>query len=69
MCRRCMKEDNITAHHVSFRSQGVDHHPSNLITLCWNCHRLLHDRKIWLYIDEEGNVFFGGSKAGMLGFT
>lgn len=32
-------------HHIVFRSQARNHHePSNLVTLCYGCHRLAHTR-------------------------
>ena len=42
-CRNCGSSDNVSAHHIIFRSQGGDDSLTNLITLCFNCHRKVHD--------------------------
>lgn len=30
-------------HHIKPQSQGADHSPSNLMHLCFECHRWIHD--------------------------
>jgi 5-methylcytosine-specific restriction endonuclease McrA len=35
-------ENRLQIHHVVFRSQGGTHAASNLVTLCFRCHRLVH---------------------------
>ena len=60
-CRSCNRDDGITPHHIFLRSEGRDHHPENLITLCFNCHREIHDGILTLLV-IEGNYFFGGKK-------
>lgn len=66
-CKRCNAEDNLHPHHVIFRSAGRDHNPKNLVTLCARCHRRVHDGLVWIYTDPEGNSFFGGSRADLIG--
>lgn len=65
-CLRCNKTDDLHCHHYVYRSQGGDHHPDNLITLDGHCHRKVHEGKVWIYVDPEGNVFFGGSRSDLL---
>jgi hypothetical protein len=60
-CRRCCGEDFLDCHHVKLRAHGRDHRPSNLITLCSKCHRLLHDGVVWVHM-KDGDAFFGGSR-------
>ena len=47
-CRKCGEEDpeNLTIHHVTPRSQSGEHDPDNLVTLCWRCHRRIHDGEL-----------------------
>jgi len=41
-CRWCGREaENI--HHMKFRSQGGSDNPINLVALCFDCHRKIHD--------------------------
>lgn len=42
-CRVCGSSDNVGAHHIINRSLGGDNALSNLITLCFKCHRQIHD--------------------------
>lgn len=62
-CRRCNDDTEVQLHHIVPRSTFRDHHPDNLIVLCSRCHRAIHDGKIWIYVDDNGNFFFGGSRA------
>jgi len=42
--KRYPKEDHaLHPHHIKFRSQGGSDTEGNLISLCWVCHRKLHD--------------------------
>lgn len=35
-------------HHINYRSEGVDHQPHNLITLCPHHHNVVHgDKRRW----------------------
>ncbi len=47
-CNRQYSEYNhaLQPHHVLFVSQGGDDVKDNLISLCWLCHRKLHDGHI-----------------------
>ena len=45
-CRFCGISKQLTSHHILNRSLGGDDSLHNLITLCFWCHRNLHDGKI-----------------------
>lgn len=45
-CRFCKVKTNLHAHHIKYRSQGGDDSIDNLITLCENCHKAIHNRYI-----------------------
>ena len=47
-CQHCGCYTESPPHHVKHRSQGGDDSMDNLITLCWRCHRGVHDGKIKL---------------------
>ena len=53
----------LSAHHIIFRSQDGDDALSNLITLCFNCHRIAHDGK---YRNEEGERVFVNARVWMI---
>lgn len=47
-CQHCgtqYQEDGhaLHPHHIIFKAQGGKDKESNLVSLCWRCHRLLHD--------------------------
>jgi len=46
-CRCCGSGRNgaLHVHHVMYRSQGGPHEQSNLITLCVDCHMVVHSDK------------------------
>lgn len=44
-CRYCGVTANLHAHHIHYRSEGVDHSEDNLITLCVEHHGLVHSNK------------------------
>jgi 5-methylcytosine-specific restriction endonuclease McrA len=53
-CRYCGTTADLHLHHVHYRSEGVDHGPANLITLCLDHHNLVHsDKRYWQPICEE----------------
>jgi 5-methylcytosine-specific restriction endonuclease McrA len=45
-CRHCCDRSNLHPHHVIFRSQQGPDQLNNLLTLCAQCHRALHDKKL-----------------------
>lgn len=44
-CQSCGTggENRLQLHHIEFRSQGGGHDADNLVTLCFRCHRLVHE--------------------------
>jgi 5-methylcytosine-specific restriction endonuclease McrA len=48
-CQCCGSKSNLEVHHKDLRSQGGDDSEENLITLCVECHSILHG---------GGGVFF-----------
>lgn len=44
-CRWCGTKSGLHLHHINYRSEGVDHSPQNLITLCHSHHSLVHSKK------------------------
>lgn len=51
-CRHCNDRNGIHPHHVIYRSQQGGDKLSNLITLCHQCHRALHDGKLHIEVIE-----------------
>lgn len=43
-CQFCGARSNLQVHHQQFRSQAGPDIESNLITLCADCHSMIHDR-------------------------
>jgi 5-methylcytosine-specific restriction endonuclease McrA len=56
-----MDTDKLTLHHVVFRSQQGGHEAENLVTLCWNDHRLVHDGIIEVF-RREGEWYFSDTR-------
>ena len=55
-CMCCRSRENLSAHHIIFKSLSGDDSLDNLITLCFECHRKAHDG---FYIDKN---FCSGDK-------
>jgi 5-methylcytosine-specific restriction endonuclease McrA len=51
-CRHCGWTDGLHPHHIVYRSQMGSDRLDNLITLCWQCHRALHDGFLKLEVLE-----------------
>jgi len=47
-CEICELRPGTDAHHRRYRSQGGDDHENNLILLCRECHRDLHEGRLHL---------------------
>lgn len=58
-CRSCRSPRGLMVHHVQFRSRGGRTKPENLVTLCAQCHALVH----------EGMLRIEGSDASRLRFV
>lgn len=57
-CQNCGESDpdKLTLHHVKYRSHGGGDNPDNLCTLCWFCHRMIHDYE--LLVKEIGGHWY-----------
>lgn len=53
-CRACGTggENRLQLHHWVYRSRGGTHDPSNLVTVCFRCHRKIHEAKLDIYLKE-----------------
>lgn len=47
VCQRCMRYDvmGIDFHHMKYRGRGGSNDAINLVLLCSQCHRAVHDHK------------------------
>ncbi len=50
----CRCKQHLALHHIRFRSQGGNHHPDNLVTLCWAHHDMLHRGVLKLTRQPDG---------------
>ncbi|MGL4758642.1 MAG: HNH endonuclease [Patescibacteria group bacterium] len=41
-CQVCSSTDRLEIHHIRHWSKGGDHRPTNLVTLCHECHQIIH---------------------------
>ena len=58
-CRHCNSTASLQPHHIKFRSQGGKDTLDNLVTLCWTCHRAVHDGFLKITIDPDlGTIHF-----------
>ena len=44
-CQNCGGRSDLQVHHINARSHFGDDSEPNLITLCANCHRLVHQKQ------------------------
>lgn len=53
-CQLCgtSGENRLQVHHVTYRSQGGTHTEDNLVTLCWVCHRAVHEGRAGVVLIE-----------------
>ena len=54
-CMNCFHTENLSAHHIIFRSEGGDDSMGNLITLCPLCHKFADEGLYYgnRYIDAK----------------
>lgn len=60
MCRSCNSSEQLSCHHIIPKSVYRNHHPDNLVTLCFYCHTDIH--RGLLKVRRVGNGFFFGGK-------
>jgi hypothetical protein len=44
-CARCRRMRRLQIHHRRYRSHGGTHRVENLEAVCWDCHRVIHQRE------------------------
>jgi hypothetical protein len=44
-CARCRSRRPLQIHHRKYRSHGGTHQVDNLEPVCWDCHRVIHERE------------------------
>ena len=54
----CNRRRYVDVHHIIARSEGGEHSRSNCLVLCTTHHHLLHDGKLELSGDAEGELCF-----------
>jgi len=54
-CRYCGNRERLHPHHIKFKSQGRKDSLDNLVTLCSNCHRRVHDGKLKIKGQANGD--------------
>lgn len=42
-CRHCNNRNGLHPHHVIYAGKGGPDTLDNLLTMCWKCHRAVHD--------------------------
>ena len=55
-CRSCKLRNNLSVHHIIYRSQQGPDESWNLITLCVQCHDALHAKNLRMEQDGEGAI-------------
>ena len=55
-CRSCNNSNGLHPHHIVYRSAGGKDELSNLVTVCWVCHRAIHDGFMNCWIEDTPNV-------------
>lgn len=60
-CQACgtSGENRLQLHHVEYRSRGGNHCELNLVTVCFRCHRDIHEDRLYIELCEvrEGEWF------------
>jgi 5-methylcytosine-specific restriction endonuclease McrA len=56
-CMHCNNRNGLHPHHIKFKSQGGEDVLHNIITVCWICHRAIHDGFLTCIQTNEGVKF------------
>lgn len=51
-CRHCRNRNGLHPHHVVYQGHGGGDVLNNLLTLCWKCHRDIHEARLRLEVVE-----------------
>jgi hypothetical protein len=57
-CRACTSRKRLMAHHIEYRSEGGPTSPENLISLCFQCHGMVHGGRLVLRGETADAVRF-----------
>ncbi len=52
----CRCRQHVALHHIRFRSDGGDHSPDNLVTVCWAHHDMIHKGVVRLVRTPDGTL-------------
>jgi 5-methylcytosine-specific restriction endonuclease McrA len=63
LCRACKKHGAIHMHHIQFRSQGGKYQTCNIVSLCTDCHKLVHGGVLRIAGDADKPLTFARSKS------
>ena len=61
-CANCLSIESVSAHHIIFRSEGGDDSLSNLISLCFHCHRMAHDGYYIKNTKKESTIYISAKE-------
>jgi 5-methylcytosine-specific restriction endonuclease McrA len=67
-CRKCGYRQALHCHHIIFRSDMGEDVSWNLVTLCSDCHDLIHSGEIYILVAEGNFVGEGGGADGKILF-
>ncbi len=62
----CRRRRYVDVHHITFQSEGGDHSRSNCLCLCTTHHALLHDGRLRIEGDAEGELMFHDETGALL---
>ena len=65
----CHRRRYVDVHHVRFQSDGGEHSRSNCVCLCTTHHALLHEGRLRIEGDAEGELMFYGATGAPLSVT
>jgi 5-methylcytosine-specific restriction endonuclease McrA len=70
-CRnpRCQLRNNLSCHHIKYRSENGPDESWNICALCVDCHSAVHNYKLFISVAESNHVGPGGGADGKLVFT
>jgi HNH endonuclease len=71
MCRNpsCKFRNNLHVHHIVFRSEMGPDESWNLITVCSDCHDLIHAYALFISVVDGNHVGKGGGADGKVRFS
>jgi predicted restriction endonuclease len=58
-CRVCNNSNGLHPHHIKYKSAGGTDTLDNLLTVCFACHRAIHDGFLKVIVQEVCSKFEG----------